>query len=79
MIQIVFYLVLNLLSTPDSGDNAVTISTNLTYQTMNGFGGAFTDSTGISLNKLSEAARENAMRFVAEFLRCYGIFIYSSK
>jgi glucosylceramidase len=40
----------------------ITVDTSAQYQAMIGFGGAFTDSTGINLNELPAAAQELAMR-----------------
>jgi len=41
---------------------SIDVSTAVMYQTMLGFGGAFTDSTGFNLKDLSPAAQDMAMR-----------------
>jgi glucosylceramidase len=49
-------------ATNGNGDYQINIDTNIQYQTILGFGGAFTDSAGLNLNALSANARENALR-----------------
>ncbi|XP_044017101.1 lysosomal acid glucosylceramidase-like [Aphidius gifuensis] len=50
-------------STEITNDRIVfSLSSTRTYQTINGFGGAFTDSTGININKLSNATREQLLQ-----------------
>lgn len=44
------------------GDVLVKIDGSRTYQTVLGFGGAFTDSVGINLRSLSAGARQQLLR-----------------
>ncbi|KAI1701293.1 glycosyl hydrolase family 30 TIM-barrel domain-containing protein [Ditylenchus destructor] len=44
-----------------TGDVRIVINTSRTFQHIVGFGGAFTDSAGINLNRLSSAARRSLM------------------
>lgn len=39
----------------------ITIKSNVTYQHIYGFGGAFTDATGINIRALSEKAQNNLL------------------
>lgn len=50
----------NFLTTGNS--NAHVIDHSVTYQTIVGFGGAFTDATGINFNILDEQTREHLIR-----------------
>ncbi|CAL7945471.1 unnamed protein product [Xylocopa violacea] len=43
-------------------DETLTVDSNKKYQTIIGFGGAFTDSAGINLGKLSPATRDQLIR-----------------
>ncbi|XP_037793412.1 putative glucosylceramidase 3 [Penaeus monodon] len=47
---------------PAAGSVVVRMDHNKEFQTMMGFGGAFTDSAGLNIVKLSEAAQENVMK-----------------
>ncbi|KAK7070253.1 hypothetical protein SK128_023713 [Halocaridina rubra] len=47
---------------PDPEAVVVRVKHDFTYQTMKGFGGAFTDSTGINIVTLSNATQENLLR-----------------
>ncbi|XP_047486069.1 LOW QUALITY PROTEIN: lysosomal acid glucosylceramidase-like [Penaeus chinensis] len=47
---------------PAADSVVVRVDHNKEFQTMMGFGGAFTDSAGLNIVKLSEAAQENVMR-----------------
>lgn len=40
----------------------IKININKTYQTIKGFGGAFTDATGINIKALSEATQEKLLK-----------------
>lgn len=40
----------------------ITVDPSVRFQTLLGFGGAFTDAVGINLNKLSANARDRLMR-----------------
>lgn len=42
--------------------NRIVIGQNETYQEIFGFGGAFTDATGININSLSSEARRRLLR-----------------
>lgn len=50
----------------NTADNSrvIQIDVSKTYQTIEGFGGAFTDATGINVKALSEAAGEKLLKFV---------------
>lgn len=48
--------------TTSATDANIEIDTSVTYQTIQGFGGAFTDATGINVNALSEAAGEKLLK-----------------
>jgi glucosylceramidase len=41
----------------------VTINTDNEFQTMEGFGGAFTDSATLNIKKLSEKSQDNLLRY----------------
>lgn len=45
-----------------STDTVLNIDTSKKYQSILGFGGAFTDSAGINIKNLSEAAQDQLMR-----------------
>lgn len=45
-----------------SADAVLDIDTSRKYQTVLGFGGAFTDSAGINIRNLSEATQDQLMR-----------------
>ena len=49
-------------STYDNSTNNVYIDSNITYQTMVGWGGAFTDATGINVNTLPETLQETLLQ-----------------
>ncbi|XP_063434087.1 lysosomal acid glucosylceramidase-like [Mytilus trossulus] len=50
-------------STPSTTNKGIfTINKNVTYQTMIGFGGAFTDAAGINIASLSSEAQENLLK-----------------
>src|SRR5690349_15034622 len=54
----------NVTFAPDSGSNPLTIDVNesLTYQTMDGFGASFTDSSAwLVYNKLNQSQRDTLM------------------
>jgi glucosylceramidase len=42
-------------------DNKIVVNANDKYQTMMGWGGAFTDSTGININSLDEQAQDKLL------------------
>lgn len=42
----------------------IKINVSKTYQTIEGFGGAFTDATGINVKALSEAAGEKLLKYL---------------
>ncbi|XP_017772242.1 PREDICTED: putative glucosylceramidase 4 [Nicrophorus vespilloides] len=46
-------------SNPSNGSDSSWINRNVTYQGIVGFGGAFTDSTGININSLDEKTKSN--------------------
>lgn len=45
-----------------TSSNIIYINKNKTYQKINGFGGALTDTTGININSLPKAAGDHLMR-----------------
>lgn len=53
---------------PTDATVVVTLDHSIEYQDMMGFGGAFTDSTGLNLLKLPAAAQEWVMQYVLFFL-----------
>lgn len=48
--------------TKDEKEIELVLDTNKTYQIIHGFGGAFTDSTGININLLSSSTQEKLMQ-----------------
>lgn len=45
-------------------ETVVTIDSSTTYQAINGWGGAFTDSAGININSLAGGAKQHLLRLV---------------
>lgn len=54
----------------------IKINPNVHYQTMEGFGAAFTDAAGINIRNLSQSAQENLLRFIINILSIIDIVTF---
>ena len=52
------------------------IARSYEYQQMIGFGGAFTDSTGLNIAALSQERQDQVIRYIETYKIKYKIFIY---